>query len=110
MADRIALLANLRERCLWGGDTRKFHTQFGVAMTGDKLSSVFEDMNRKRRYRKLLLMVEACFSGGVTKQCEGIPGMLFVTAANGDETSKADVFNSEMKVWMSNRFTSTRCV
>ena len=32
---------------------------------------------------------------------------LFVTAANGDETSKADVFNSEMKVWMSNRFTST---
>ena len=77
------------------------------AMTGDKLSSVFEDMNRKRRYRKLLMMVEACFSGGVMKQCEGIPGMLFVTAANGDETSKADVFNSEMKVWMSNRFTST---
>ncbi len=29
VADRIALLANLRERCLWGGDTRKFHTQFG---------------------------------------------------------------------------------
>lgn len=77
------------------------------AMTGDKLSSVFEDMNRKRRYRKLLMMVEACFSGGVMKQCEGIPGMLFITAANGDETSKADVFNGEMKVWMSNRFTST---
>ncbi len=55
------------------------------AMTGDKWSSVFEDMNRKRRYRKLLMMVEACFSGGVMKQCEGIPGMLFVTAANGDE-------------------------
>ena len=53
------------------------------------------------------MMVEACFSGGVMKQCEGIPGMLFVTAANGDETSKADVFNGEMKVWMSNRFTST---
>ena len=30
VADRIALLANLRERCLWGGDTRKFHTQFGA--------------------------------------------------------------------------------
>lgn len=47
------------------------------------------------------------FSGGVMEQCEGIPGMLFITAANGDETSKADVFNGEMKVWMSNRFTST---
>ena len=32
VADRIALLANLRERCLWGGDTRKFHTQFGVGV------------------------------------------------------------------------------
>ena len=29
VADRIALLANLRERCMWGGDTGKFHTQFG---------------------------------------------------------------------------------
>ena len=34
-------------------------------------------------------------------------GMLFITAANADETSKADVFNAEMRVWMSNRFTST---
>ena len=32
VADRIALLANLRERCLWGGDTRKFHTQFGAGI------------------------------------------------------------------------------
>ena len=32
VADRIALLANLRERCLWGGDTKKFHTQWGVGI------------------------------------------------------------------------------
>ena len=32
VAERIDLLANLRERCLWGGDTRKFHTQFGVGI------------------------------------------------------------------------------
>ena len=32
VADRIALLANLRERCLWGGDTRKFHTLWGVGI------------------------------------------------------------------------------
>ena len=32
VADRIALLANLRERCLWGGDTRKFHAQWGVGV------------------------------------------------------------------------------
>ena len=32
VADRIALLANVRERCMWGGDTRKFHTQWGVGV------------------------------------------------------------------------------
>lgn len=74
---------------------------------GDQLDETFRRMREKRSYRKFLMMVEACFSGGVMEQCRNIPGMLFVTAANGDETSKADVFNGEMKVWMSNRFTST---
>lgn len=74
---------------------------------GDQLDETFRRMKEKRSYRKLLMMVEACFSGGVMEQCRNIPGMLFVTATNGDETSKADVFNGEMKVWMSNRFTST---
>ena len=37
VADRIALLANLRERCLWGGDTKKFHCQWGL---GIKLSLI----------------------------------------------------------------------
>lgn len=76
-------------------------------IVGTQLSAAFQNMAGKKRFRKLLMMVEACFSGGVLEQCEGIPGMLFITAANGDETSKADVFNGEMKVWMSNRFTST---
>lgn len=74
---------------------------------GDQLATALRQMNENKCYRKLLMMVEACFSGGVLEQCEGVPGMLFITAANGDETSKADVFNGDMKVWMSNRFTST---
>ena len=32
VADRIALLANLRERCLWGNSTGHFHTQYGVGV------------------------------------------------------------------------------
>lgn len=77
------------------------------AVTEDVLAPVFMEMSRKGCYRKLLMMVEACYSGGVLEKCEGMPGMLFITASNGDETSKADVFNSGMKIWMSNRFTST---
>ena len=32
VADRIALLANLRERCRWGNSTGHFHTQFGLGV------------------------------------------------------------------------------
>ena len=32
VADRVALLANLRERCLWGNSTGHFYTQFGVGV------------------------------------------------------------------------------
>ena len=32
LADRIALTMNVRERCLWGGSTGHFHTQYGIGM------------------------------------------------------------------------------
>lgn len=77
------------------------------AFGGDIMAETLQRMREKKSYRKLLFMVEACYSGGVMEKCEGIPGMFFITAANRDETSKADVFNTDMGIWMSNRFTST---
>lgn len=76
-------------------------------LTADSLAATFAAMKERKRYRKLLMMVEACYSGGVMNGCTGIPGMLYITAAGPDETSKADVFSSRLKAWMSNRFTST---
>lgn len=32
LSDRIVLLFNTRERCLWGGSTGRFHTQFGAGI------------------------------------------------------------------------------
>lgn len=67
------------------------------------LSALYE----RKGYRKLAMFVEACYSGSVIEPCVGLPGMIFFTAANPDETSKADMYSSELGVWMSNRFTST---
>lgn len=77
------------------------------AITGDMLRAAFSQMKAARSYRKILMMVEACYSGSVMEQCAGVPGMLFITATNSDETSKSDVYSEYLKVWMSNRFTST---
>ena len=32
LSDRLALMGNVRERCLWGNDTGHFHTQYGVGV------------------------------------------------------------------------------
>ncbi|MDB9212412.1 hypothetical protein PN655_15725, partial [Odoribacter splanchnicus] len=42
------------------------------------------------------------------KKCSvSIDILQFITAADENETSKADVFSNKLNVWMSNRFTST---
>lgn len=79
--------------------------QMGV--NGARLNSALVQLKDRKGYRKLAMFVESCFSGGVIEECVGSPGMIFYTAANPDETSKADVFNADLGVWMSNRFTST---
>ena len=56
-------------------------------------------------HRKMLFVVEACYSGGLGQACQGIPGTLFVTAANPYETSHADVWSEEIGVYLSNGFT-----
>ena len=56
------------------------------------------------RYRKLMWCIEACYSGAIGEAVEGLPGALVMTAANASETSKAATYNSELGVWMTNRF------
>ena len=69
--------------------------------------STFTAMSDKKGYRKLLCLIETCYSGSVMKETEGIPGLLAFTAADTNETSKADVFSQTLHIWLSNRFSST---
>ena len=54
-------------------------------------------------YRKMLAVMETCYSGSIGKYCEGLPGVLFLCAAGSGETSHADVI--EDGIYLSNRFT-----
>lgn len=78
-----------------------------TGLTYDFAKEIFEEMNAEKAYRKSLWLVETCYSGSVMQACEGFPGILAITAANANETSKADIFSSDLGVWMSNRFTYT---
>lgn len=56
-------------------------------------------------HRKLLFAIEACYSGGLGKYCEGLPGMLFITAASPDEPSRASEWSNQLSIYRSNGFT-----
>lgn len=86
-----------RGEWLWGEDD---------VVSDDLVSETFSRMASEKRFRKMLCLIETCYSGSVAERCVGIPGLLMIKAANGYETSKADRFSNELGIWMTNRFTS----
>lgn len=70
----------------------------------DEISTLFQRLADEERFRKVLFAIETCFSGLIGLECEGIPGLLCLTAANELETSKVSRFSTEMNIWMSNSF------
>lgn len=66
---------------------------------------LFQELGKAHQYRKMLVVIEACYSGGLADYCTNAPDVLFITAANAYETSKADIFNEKMGIYMSNGFT-----
>ncbi|MDD7028102.1 MAG: C13 family peptidase [Prevotellaceae bacterium] len=76
-------------------------------VSGKQMACILQKMSDEQRFRKMMWIVEACFSGGVAKECEGIPGLLVMTAANANESSKADLWYAPYNVYLTNRFTSS---
>ena len=72
-------------------------------LDADFARSMFSQMN----FRKMFAIVETCYSGVVAQGCTSIPGLLMMTAANPYETSKADAFDNDLQVYLSNTFTSS---
>lgn len=76
-------------------------------MTAPMMDGILTNMENRGNYRKITGCIETCYSGSVFDVADQHNGVLFFTASNGQETSKADEYNYDMDVWMSNRFTAT---
>ena len=70
-----------------------------------QIRNILQEMHQAGRYRKILFAMDTCYSGTIGETCEGLPGILFITAANAHEPSKADMKDPQMGVWLSNGFT-----
>lgn len=84
------------------GARGKLYLGNSTLMTYETVRSILSDTP----HRKLLMAVEACYSGGLGEVCEGLPGCLFITAANPYETSHSAVWSDLYDTYLSNGFTS----
>lgn len=63
-------------------------------------------MNSEGRYRKMLLLLEPCFSANMAVTTEGLPGILAIASSAYNEQSFADYHSTELSNWLSDRFTN----
>ena len=75
--------------------------------TTERMQDTLSYMSGQKRYLKMLIIAEPCYSASVLNVAENAnyKGVLAFTAANGFETSFADLYSVELRVWLSNRFT-----
>ena len=90
-----------REGPLWGNEDS--YVYFGM----DRIRSIVEKMNEEGMYRRMMFAIETCFSGKWGVALEGMPDVLVLTAANPYESSKADVHDRDLGVYLSNAFART---
>ena len=83
------------------GTQRGWEWKNNGTLAPEEARSMFAGM----QFRKMFAIIETCYSGAVAQKCEGIPGLLMMTAANAYEPSKADRFDDELQVYLSNSFT-----
>lgn len=71
------------------------------------MKAILKKMSKKRVFRKMLWLVETCFSGSVCKAFDEIPisGALCISSANEYESSKNDEYSTEYMTYMTNSFT-----
>ena len=82
---------------LWGNETDAQY--FGTAR--------IRDIVARMDYRRMMLAIETCYSGRWGEALLGLPDVLVLTAANSQESSKADMHDAELGVYLSNAFART---
>lgn len=91
---------------IWGNEDSQ--TNFGT----DRIRRIVDMMSgadgvHERSYRRMMFSVETCFSGLWGLALEGLPDAVVLTAATPYESSKADIYDRTLGVYLSNAFART---
>lgn len=88
-------------RFIWGADS------LDEGFSYSEMEDMLQKMSTQKKYRKMLWLVETCFSGSVCSAFDKVEawGTMCISAANEFEKSKADLYNEYMGTYMTNSFT-----
>ncbi len=92
----------------WSGHGARGEFNWLKAKTGfthDLMAQTLTQLSAQQKYRKMLWLIETCYSSSVAKASVGVPGVLCFAAADELEVSFADIYSQELGAWMTNRFT-----
>ncbi len=78
----------------------------GKVFSESDFRSTLEQMHSGQRYRKMLLLLEPCYSRNMALQTSEIPGILAIASAGSAESSFADYHSADLGIWMSDRFSN----
>lgn len=101
----IKATANDNIFIFWSSHGTPGKLDFGSDLQKTISYSELKEGLQETAHRKLMMVVEACYSGGLGETCLGIPGAIFLTAANPYEPSHADMWSEKNGVYLSNSFT-----
>ena len=83
------------------------NSQFSILRSATSGDASLAKNSQFKKYRRMMFVLETCYSGQWGEALTGLPDLLVLTAANAYETSKADNFDQQLGVYLSNAFSLT---
>jgi ABC-type branched-subunit amino acid transport system substrate-binding protein len=74
-------------------------------LTTDEFTALTDSMSKNHRYRQMAFFVDTCFGESVATNITA-PGIMYLTGAAKDEPSLGAVYDTDIRQWLSDEFTS----
>jgi len=87
------------------GMPRAVNFSDGEQINDADLAGIIDEMHAAKKYRQMLLIVEACNGESMSMQLE-TPGVLFLTGSSRIESSFAVNYDPKISQWLSDEFTT----
>lgn len=89
------------------GNKRSLPFARGASMESEDLKAVISKMKKSGRFRKMLLVIEGCYSESIVEGID-IPGVLFITSASKSEQSFGANYDIKLDTWLADEFSYLR--